>query len=238
VANIDAVIFDYYETLVQLPAARRERVFDELARTLAVNLPPGEAYRHWRELTTKDWQLRLGGRERPPLDGVASDFVTFRDVWLARCGELFVHWGVDAPAEVGVEAYAGAHAEAIAYPDVPSALEQLRERVRLAVLSDADDDFLTASLERNGFAFDAVISSQQVRAYKPHVSLFREVCSRLGVAPQRAVYVGDSPWADIAGARHAGLRAVWLNRHDAAWPEDIEEPEIVITDLSEFEKIL
>jgi FMN phosphatase YigB (HAD superfamily) len=55
VANIEAVIFDYYETLVQLPTAPRERAFDELARRVGVDLPPGEAYRHWRELTTKDW---------------------------------------------------------------------------------------------------------------------------------------------------------------------------------------
>lgn len=237
-AHVDAVIFDYYETLVALPTAPRERAFDDLAAHVGVDLPEGEAFRHWRELTTKDWRLRLGGSQRPPLDGVAPAFVTFREVWLVRFGELFAHWGVDAPAEIGVEAYVGAHAEAPAYPAAGAALDSLRPRCRLAVLSDADRDFLDASIARNGLAFDAVVASEDVCAYKPHVSMFREVCARLGVAPERAVYVGDSPWADVAGARHAGLRAVWLNRHGATWPEDIEAAETSITSLDELPNVL
>ena len=237
-ANIAAVVFDYYETLVALTTEPRERAFDDLARRIGLDLPPGEAFRHWRELTTKDWDLRLGGSQRPPLDGVAPEFVTFRDVWLARFSELFAHWRVDAHPARGVEAYVGAHAEALAYPDVPPALGALRPRVRLAVLSDADSDFLDASIARNGFSFDAAVASEDVRAYKPHVSMFRRVCAELDVPAERAVYVGDSPWADIAGARHAGLRAVWLNRHGATWPEDIEPPEMVIGDLGALIDVL
>jgi len=79
--NVAAVIFDYYETLAELPGPPRERAFDALARRVGVDLPQGAAYCHWRELTTKDWVLRLGGQQRPPLDGRPAAFVTFRDVW-------------------------------------------------------------------------------------------------------------------------------------------------------------
>jgi len=229
-AAIDAVIFDYYETLAALPREPREHAFDELAQRVGVDLPPAEPYRHWRELTP-DWSLP---HQRPPLDGVAPPFRPFHDVWCQRSDELFRRWGVDMPGEVGAEAYAEAHAAAPLYHEVPEALDALRGRFQLAVLSDADEGFLRESLRRNGLAFEVVILSEEVRAYKPHVSMFREVCTRLGVEPAQAVYVGDSPWADIAGARHAGLRAVWLDRHGASWPEDIEPPEIVITDLSEL----
>jgi 2-haloalkanoic acid dehalogenase type II len=231
VASLTAVIFDYYETLVELSASIRERVFDDLARRAGVSLPLGEAFRHWRGQTMKDRELRLGGRSRPPFDGVPMPFVSFREVWTQRSAELFARWGVEAPAELGAEAFAAAHAQAEHYPEVPATLEVLRPRFRLAVLSDADRDFLDASLERNRLAFEAVVASEDVRAYKPHVSMFREACARLGVAPSETVYVGDSPWADVAGARHAGLRAVWLNRHGASWPDDIEPPEAEIGTL-------
>jgi 2-haloalkanoic acid dehalogenase type II len=234
VAKIAAVIFDYYETLAALSQEIRERAFDELAVAVGAQLPPGEAFEQYRDLTTKDWQLRLGGRQRPPLDGVPLDFVSFRDVWLRRSGELFAVWGVDVPAEVGAQMYFTAHAEAALYPDARPAIEALRARYRLAILSDADTDFLHGNLTRQALAIDTIVTSEDVCAYKPHVSMFREVCARLDVEPAQAVYVGDSPWADVAGARHAGLRAVWINRHLVDWPDDIDLPEAMITSLSEL----
>ena len=237
-ANLEAVIFDYYETLALLPTAPRVRVFDELARRVGLDLPPGEAYRHWREQTVSGWQLRLAGTLRPPLDGPRQNLVLFRDVWRERFAELFRQWAVDAPPELGVEAYRSAHAEAALYPDVLPAFESLPGQYRLAVLSDADTDYLHASIARHRLVFDAVVSSEEVGAYKPHVSMFREVCARLGVEPSQAVYVGDGPWADVAGGRHAGMRAVWINRHGARWPDDIEPPETTISSLAQLIEVL
>ena len=237
-ADLRVVVFDYYETLAELSPQTRERTFDEIASKVGVELPSGEAYRHWRELTTKDWELRLAGRRRPPLDGVAPPFVAFHEVWSQRSSELFAQWGVDVAGDVGAEAYSGVHAAAAVYPEVPAALDALKTRSRLAVLSDADSSFLTSSLRRNGLSFETVVSSEEMRAYKPHVSLFREVCARLNVDPSEAVYVGDTPWSDIAGARHAGMRAVWINRHDAEWPADIEPPEEVVSSLAELPELL
>jgi len=234
VANVTAVIFDFYETLVQLDHDMRERAFDEVARAAGAELPPGEAYRHWRELTP-DWSL---SHQRPPLDGPAPVFRSFQDFWLERSRDLFRRWRVDAPPELGAEAYARAHAQAEVYPDAAGTIDALRGRCSLAVLSDADTGFLVDCLAHNRLAFDVVVSSEDVGAYKPHVAMFREVCARLDVAPAQAVYVGDSPWADIAGARNAGLRAVWLNRHARPWPGDIEPPETVITSLAELASVL
>ncbi len=202
-ASATAVIFDYYETLAELSLTMRERLFDELARRVGRALPAGEGFRHWRENTAGDLALRLDGR-RAPLDGPPPPFVTFGDVWLERMRQLFQHWDVEAPGELGADAYTRLHGEAVVYPDVPPALEVLRGRYRLAVLSDADTGFLQASIRRNGLAFETVVASDEMRAYKPHVSLFREVCDRLHVAPERAVYVGDSPLG-----RHRGCAPRW-----------------------------
>jgi 2-haloalkanoic acid dehalogenase type II len=232
------VIFDYYETIAELPFAPRERMFDELAIQVGKTLERGEAFRHWRELTSKDTALRLAGQERPPVDGRPPPFVSFKDVWLHRSGELFAHWGVDAVPEAGYIAYRDAHANARPYPEVDGALEELRRSYKLAVLSDADDEFLLPNIEAHGLAFDAVVTSEECRAYKPHVSLFREACEQLRVPADSAVYVGDSPWADMEGARHAGLRSVWINRHGAAWPEDLKRPDAEIHRLDEVPALL
>ncbi len=237
VASLRVVVFDYYETLAELTQPIRERTFDDLARGVGVELPPGEAYRHWTQLVENDAKVRFDGK-RPPLDGAAPPFRTFREVWLVRFAALFERWGVNASPEVGAEAYACAHAKARLYPDVRPAIEELHGRYRLVVLSDADTEFLSASIRANDLAFDAVVDSEGVGAYKPHVSLFRAACNRLGAASNEAVYVGDSPWADIAGARNAGLRPVWMNRHGATWPEEIGPPESAVRTLAELSSLL
>lgn len=235
---LKAVIFDYYETLVELVVPIRERMFDELARDVGVDLRPGEAYRQWRSLSLTDAEARFGGQEHRLLDGDAPPFVSFADAWERRFVELFASWGVDAHPRVGVEAQNRMHANAVPYPEVPAALDALRERYRLAVFSDADRGFLDGSLRASGMVFEAVLSSEDVRAYKPHKSVFQTTCARLGIEPSEAAYVGDTPYQDVEGARHAGLRAVWIDRHDREWPDDLGPPPDRVRALSELAELL
>jgi 2-haloalkanoic acid dehalogenase type II len=238
VTKIGAVVFDFYETLVQLTTAQREELFDSVALELGLELPAGEAYHHWAVYTTRDADLRLGGTERSAFDGKYPPFVTFGEVWKHRSAELLRHWESDAHQHHVADAYVRAHSIAPLYPDVRPAIEELRGRYELAILSDADTDFIEAALEHNNLSFDTIVTSEDLQTYKPNIVMFREVCARLGVEPAEAAYVGDSPWHDIAGARHAGMRAIWLNRHERDWPEDIEPPEVVIRTLGELPGIL
>jgi putative hydrolase of the HAD superfamily len=56
--------------------------------------------------------------------------------------------------------------------------------------------------------FDAALVTGEVGADKPDPRGFEAVCERLGVAPADAVYVGDSPDLDVAGATAAGMAVV------------------------------
>ncbi len=230
---IKAVIFDYYETLGQLHFAARERLFDDIAKAAGRELAPGEAYKEWTEKTISDLELRFGGI-RPSPGGEPFPFRTFWDVWRERFGELFQSWGVDTAGDVGADAYTNLHIESEVYPEVIETLEELGKSCRVAILSNADDAFLHGSVARNGLQLEAVISSEELKAYKPHVSIFRETCERMGIAPSEALYVGDQPWADVEGSRHAGMGQAWVNRHGATWPDDIVPPQYTITSLTDL----
>ena len=237
-SGVSVVVLDYYETLAELSTSIRERFFDDIARRVGADLQPGEAFRHWRGSIVSDWTVRLGGQQRPAPEGPAPPFVSFRDTWRERFRDLFEHWHVDASAELGVDAYSDLHAGALLYPDVKPTLADLGGLYRLGLLADADRDFLEAGLHRNELGFDAIATSEEVRAYKPHISMFRAVCERLDIDPGESAYVGDRPWADIKGARHAGMMAVWMNRSGACWPEDIEPPPAVVTSLDDLVDLL
>jgi HAD superfamily hydrolase (TIGR01509 family) len=93
----------------------------------------------------------------------------------------------------------------------PVLRELARRGLRLGVVSNADGR-VRAQLERAGLApfFAVIIDSAEVGVSKPDPAIFRMAAARLGVAPAEAVYVGDIYQVDVAGARAAGMRGLWL----------------------------
>lgn len=59
-----------------------------------------------------------------------------------------------------------------------------------------------------------IVDSGVVGTSKPDPAIFRPALDALGVAPDRAVYVGDSLRFDVGGARAAGLHPVHLDPYD------------------------
>ena len=99
------------------------------------------------------------------------------------------------------------------FPDTVAALRALAGRYRLCVISNIDDDLFDASARRLGIAFDAVVTSEQTRCYKPHPAIFEEALRRLGAAPGSVVHVAEGV-TEIPPARRLGCATVWVRR----WP--------------------
>ncbi|MEV4481149.1 HAD family hydrolase [Micromonospora coxensis] len=93
-------------------------------------------------------------------------------------------------------------------------------RLPVCVVSDADRDDLAAVVAHHGLTFTAVVTSEDVGAYKPDGAVFRRALAVLGLAADEVLHVGDSLRTDVAGAQAAGIRAVWVNRHGRPAPVD------------------
>lgn len=97
------------------------------------------------------------------------------------------------------------------YPDTAPVLRALREGgVRTAVVSNVGFD-LPALFAGHGLAglIDEFVLSYELGAMKPAAELFQAALDRLGVAPERALMVGDNPRAD-AGGVDLGIRTLLL----------------------------
>ncbi len=86
---------------------------------------------------------------------------------------------------------------------------------RLGVVSNAEGR-VERDLDGAGYGglFETVVDSHLVGVEKPDPAIFRIAMERMSVAPEAAVFLGDVPAVDVAGARAAGLTAVLLDRHD------------------------
>jgi 2-haloacid dehalogenase len=127
-----------------------------------------------------------------------------------------------------------------AYPEVPSTLKRLKQSgMKLAILSNGTPAMLAAAAGHAGIAdlFDAVLSVEEVKVYKPHPSVYRLACSRLDAAADRICFISSNGW-DAYSAKAFGLRVVWCNRQGQA-PERIPEtPDAQIATLAELPDIV
>ena len=126
------------------------------------------------------------------------------------------------------------------FEEVPSTLEAVRAAgIRAAVVSnwlwDAPDLLHALELTRH---FEALIISARVGFQKPHPRIFEHALAVTGVAPERAIHVGDSYSADVIGARSVGIQPVLIVReHEPAAVGEIRAPPgdvPVVHDLNEL----
>ena len=179
--------------------------------------------------------------ELHPLDDfealVATFFARTRAAWEdARASLRAPHLGavlanslVDLgvpPARVNarrlLEAYPwGAHPGAAVFPDALDVLPLLRRHgVRVGIVTNAYQPMWLRDREIEHFGLlphfpECRVSAADVGYLKPHPAIFEHALRLVGARPEQAVFVGDNPVADIAGAQAVGLQAVLRVTHPA-----------------------
>jgi 2-haloacid dehalogenase len=210
-----AYVFDAYGTLFDVHAA--------ISRHRAAAGPDADRFSEiWRlKQLEYSWTLTLAGRyvDFWTLTGRALDHALSRIPTVDR-----------ALRRKLLEAYR----KLDAFPDARAAVAALKARgAHVAILSNGSPDMLNAAVEASGMtqSFDAVLSVDAVRMYKPRPEVYALVTSRFGVQPNEVAFISSNRW-DVMGATAFGFRPFWINR--ARMPEEYPEqpPLQVLTDLS------
>jgi HAD superfamily hydrolase (TIGR01509 family) len=120
-------------------------------------------------------------------------------------------------------------------------LEVLRERYQLGIVSNFYGN-LEAVCHSIGLAplFAVIVDSHRVGAEKPDPAIFRAALEPLRAAPETTVFVGDSLRRDREGARHMGMRFVWIAPRDVQVAKASGKPPVhaAVTELRDLMKIL
>lgn len=231
VPDLDAVTFDYWNTLVW------------------------EERGHMRGLRIEAWAglLEEAGFacERSMLDAVFDEswqryvahWTTNQQYQAAKAAEeILGRLGFEVPAAIGrqlIDAFStvGEHATLHLTDGIEDCLGRLKAAgVKLGIICDVGmtaSTYLRAHLDKHGLleVFDHWSFSDEVGHYKPAPEIFRHALQGLGgVAPDRAAHVGDIRRTDIAGAKAMGMVAV---RYTGISDDDSQtdpEGDIVIAD--------
>jgi putative hydrolase of the HAD superfamily len=200
---ITTILFDAGGTLV-FPS------FGRIARELAAHGVAADA----TALARADARVRFE-IDRPDVIATTTDGGRFRRYLDALAGHIGLERLPD-PVFERLDAYHRVHNlwEDVP-PDVPAALERLRGRVRMGVVSNANGT-VRAKLERVGLAdyFELIVDSQEEGIEKPDPRIFARALARMGVSAAEAAYVGDLYHVDVVGAVAAGLAPFLLDPCD------------------------
>jgi len=191
---IRALVFDAYGTLYDTQSV--------LAR--AEQLCPGKG-----ELITQLWRLKQ--LEYTWLRALLQEYADFSEVTRAALDFALKAAGVE-PSEAIRAPLMDNYLHLDPYPEAHEALAALAGR-RLAILSNGSPTMLDALVRNSGLgrSFEAVISVDAARTYKPHPSCYALVEQALGVARQEVLFVSSNGF-DVAGAKAFGFNVAWIRR--------------------------
>lgn len=214
-----ALLLDFYGTLAESPdwGPSWEEVLAEFGITL-----PDEVRDRW-------WGDGIDGAEHDEHSQSRDHYVAWQRArmagLLADCG---VPGGSHSPIIDRLRSI-GAHRRIVAYEEAATVLAALRERgLTLAICSNWDWD-LEEAVESAGLLdhVDLMVSSAWVGARKPHPRIYAHTLERIGVAPERVMFVGDTWGPDVDGPLSAGMTPVYVRRAhrepDHTAPSDAHE---------------
>lgn len=228
--GIDAVIFDLDNTLTDFMRAKETSIRAAAEAMVDAGLP----------LSTEEATARV--------------FAIYKDRGIEhqRVFNLFLQETMgrveDRILAAAVVAYRRARdGSLVTYPHAKLVLTQLLKRgYKLAVVSDAPRFEAWVRLVYLGLqhTFDLVLTYDDTGHRKPSPEPFRMALEKLGVAPERAVIIGDWKERDIAGGQAAGLHTVYARYGDQysqyadKRPEDETVPDYAVDDLLQLLDVL
>ena len=197
-SRFEVLTFDCYGTLINWEAG----ILPVLHRVLAAHGNDSDNATLLK--LYGDFELRAEQRKYQPYRKVLSSVV-------AQLGDEFGF----TPSQEELESLAASLPAWRPWPDTLAALERLKARFRLAILSNVDDDLFAGTRPQLGVEFDEVITAQQAQAYKPSLRIFELALSRIKAPAHRILHVGQSIYHDVIPAQSLGLATVWVNRPSA-----------------------
>lgn len=118
------------------------------------------------------------------------------------------------------------------FPDTNAALEKLKSRFTLAIVSNTDDDLFDATARHFTIKFDEVITAERARAYKPSLAPFRLALEKLRLPASSVLHAGQSILHDVQPAKFLGIATVLVERRGFGATRPTEgEPDLRVPDL-------
>jgi 2-haloacid dehalogenase len=119
------------------------------------------------------------------------------------------------------------------FPEVVAALNRLKQKYRLVILSNGDPDLLEAIKPHLGFEFDRVISVAAAGRFKPHAATYRKAADIMAARLEEILFVANHAF-DCVGAKASGMRTAFIDRRKRPFGDWPYQPDFIVGDFTEL----
>ncbi|MEN3276968.1 MAG: 2-haloacid dehalogenase [Massilia sp.] len=213
--DIRAVVFDLYGTLYDVHSVVR----------LCDDIYPGQGdalARLWRQKQLEYTWLRSLMGLYVNFEMVTGDALRF------GCAQLRLP--LDAATQ---QRLSEAYLRLSPFPDTLDALKRLRSAgLPLGILSNGSRYSIGQVVGNAGmhWAFDQLISVEEVQVFKPDKRVYRLAEQRMGCKREEILFISSNAW-DASGAAHFGFPVCWIDRQGAVFDELGVRPTHTVPDL-------
>jgi 2-haloacid dehalogenase len=123
------------------------------------------------------------------------------------------------------------------FEETTEVLRKLKEKYKLAILSNIDDELIQHSIKLIGVEFDGVITAEQVKSYKPSHGHWKRMTESFKLPKENVLHVAASYEHDIVPAKELGFQVVWINRKNEK-AKGIINPDYEFRDLRPLVNLL
>jgi HAD superfamily hydrolase (TIGR01549 family) len=207
--GIKAIFFDLDGTLRHnVPSGGA--IFNEFVRTLEIPFTAEDSLRALR------WEMQYWANSPDLRDDLKTHNGDGEEFWVGYSRRRLLALGIspgqsdDLAPKVSAHMGEAYNPDSIVPEDARKVLPELLDAgYLLAVISNRDKPF-QETLESHGISeyFQFSLAGGEVDAFKPEPEIFIHALQRGGVTAQETIYVGDNYYADVIGARRAGLKPV------------------------------
>jgi 2-haloacid dehalogenase len=117
------------------------------------------------------------------------------------------------------------------FPELPAAMDRLRTRYRLVVLSNGDLDMLEEAKQYHGIAFETLISVAVANSFKPHVATYTKAAAIVGVRMDEVLFIANHAF-DCIGAKAAGMRTAFIDRRQRPFGATPHQPDLLVPSMT------
>ncbi|HSM69958.1 MAG TPA: HAD family hydrolase [Anaerolineales bacterium] len=207
--TIKAIFFDLDGTL-RHSVPEGGRVVDEYVATLGLSLSEEDRLRGMR------WEYLYWANSADLRDDLLAHSPDSENFWVEYSRRRLIavgaspEWAREYAPNVSAHMGEMYKPESIVPEDVRRTLPKLKEAgYYMAVISNRERPFLD-EMDSHDLTpyFEFSLAAGEVDSYKPDPGVFEHALKRAGLSAQEVAYVGDNYFADIVGARRAGLMPV------------------------------
>ena len=117
-----------------------------------------------------------------------------------------------------------------AFPDTILSLKKLKEKYKIGIISNIDNDLFALTKKQLQVKFDWIITAEQVKSYKPSLNNFKYAIEKIGISSDQILHIAQSIYHDITPTNSIDLPNVWVNRKNISkfekCPADLEVPDL------------